>query len=139
MGIQNHLTCRLRNLYAGQGHNGLVQNWERSTSRLYPALCNSFGKPLTISVPSYFSHLRSGSKRGLLCAPFAQSRPTLFDPMDCIPPGSSAHGISQAGILEWTAISYSMGSSRPRDRTHVFCIGRQIVYHCAIWEAPSFV
>ena len=104
-----------------------------------PALCNSFGKPLTISVPSYFSHLLSGSKRGLLCAPFAQSRPTLFDPMDCIPPGSSAHGISQAGILEWTAISYSMGSSRPRDRTHVFCIGRQIVYHCAIWEAPSFV
>ena len=55
-----------------------------------PALCNSFGNLLTISVPSYFSHLRSGCKRGLLCAQFAQSRPTLFDPMDCIPPSSSA-------------------------------------------------
>ena len=38
-----------------------------------------------------------------------------FDPMDCRPPGSSAHGIFQARILEWGAISYSSGSSRPRD------------------------
>ena len=41
----------------------------------------------------------------------------LFDPMDCSPPGSSVHGISQARILEWVAISFSRGSSRPRDRT----------------------
>ena len=33
------------------------------------------------------------------------------DPMDCSPPGSSAHGISQARILEWVAISFSKGSS----------------------------
>ena len=37
----------------------------------------------------------------------AQSRSTLWDPMDCSPPGSSVHGISQARILEWGAISYS--------------------------------
>ena len=39
--------------------------------------------------------------------------------MDCSPPGSSVHGILQAGILEWVAISYSRGFSPPKDRTHV--------------------
>ena len=52
----------------------------------------------------------------------AQLCPTLCDPMDCSLPGSSVHGIFQARILEWVAISFSRGSSRPRDRTRVFCI-----------------
>ena len=52
----------------------------------------------------------------------AQSCPTLCDPVDCSPPGSSVHGILQARILEWVAISFSRGSSRPRDRTQVSCI-----------------
>ena len=47
----------------------------------------------------------------------AQSCPTLCDPMDCSLPGSSVHGILQARILEWGAISFSRGSSQPRDRT----------------------
>ena len=38
-------------------------------------------------------------------------------PMDCSPPGSSVHGISQARILEWVAIPFSGGSSQPRDQT----------------------
>ena len=37
----------------------------------------------------------------------AQSCPTLSDPMDCSPPGSSAHGIFQARVLEWGAIAFS--------------------------------
>ena len=41
--------------------------------------------------------------------------PTLCDPVDCSPPGSSVHGILQARILEWVAISFSRGSSQPRD------------------------
>ena len=44
----------------------------------------------------------------------AQSRPTLCDPMNCSPPGPSVHGILQARILEWVAISCSRGSSQPR-------------------------
>ena len=52
----------------------------------------------------------------------AQSCPTLCDPVDCSPPGSSIHGILQARILDWVAISFSRGSSRPRDRTQVSCI-----------------
>ena len=49
----------------------------------------------------------------------AQLCPTLCDPMDCSLPGSSVHGILQARILEWFAISSSRGSSRPRDQTQV--------------------
>ena len=54
-----------------------------------------------------------------------QSCPTLCDPMDCGLPGSSDHGIFQARILEWVAISFSRGSSQPRARTWVSCsVGR---------------
>ena len=49
----------------------------------------------------------------------AQSCLTLCDPMDCRP-GSSAHGILQARILEWVVIPFSRGSSQPRDQTQVF-------------------
>ena len=51
--------------------------------------------------------------------------------MDCSLPGSFVHGISQARMLEWVAISFSRGSSQPRDWTHISCIyyiGRQILY-----------
>ena len=43
--------------------------------------------------------------------------------MDCSLPGSPVHGISQARIWEWIAISFSKGSSQPRDGTHIFCTG----------------
>ena len=59
----------------------------------------------------------------------------FFDHMDCSPPGFSVCGISQTKILACVAISYSRGSSQPRDRIHVSYIGRQILYHCTTWEA----
>ena len=49
----------------------------------------------------------------------AQSCPTLCDPTDCSPAGSTVHGIVLARILEWAAISSSRASSQPRDQTHV--------------------
>ena len=57
---------------------------------------------------------------------------TLCDPVDGSPPGSLVPGILQARTLEWVAISFSRGSSQPRDRTHVSyvsCIGRWVLYH----------
>ena len=51
----------------------------------------------------------------------AQSCPTLSDPMDCSPPGSSVHGISQARVLEWGAIAFS-GSSSFKIRTMQFIV-----------------
>ena len=50
------------------------------------------------------------------------------DPLDCSPPGSSACGLSQARTLEWVAVSFSGGSSRPTERTHISCVGRRILY-----------
>ena len=47
------------------------------------------------------------------------SCPTLCDPMDYSPPGSSVYGILQARILEWGAIPFSRGFSQPRDQTWV--------------------
>ena len=53
----------------------------------------------------------------------------------CSLPSSSVHGISQARMLEWVAISYSRESSQPRNRTHVSGIGRWILYYRTTWEA----
>ena len=59
---------------------------------------------------------------GCMCAKSLQSCLTLCDPMDYSPPGSSVHRIFKARILEWVTISFSRGSSWPRDWTHIFCI-----------------
>ena len=66
-----------------------------------------------------------------------KSRLTLCDPRDCSPPGSFVHGTSEARILEWVAISFFRGSSWPRDRTRISCIGRWIFYYWASREAPD--
>ena len=61
----------------------------------------------------------------------------LCEPMDCSSPGSSVHGILQARILEWVAISAFWGFSWPWNRTCISCIcciGRWILNHCATWE-----
>ena len=60
---------------------------------------------------------------------------TLYDPMDCSPPRSSVHVILQARILEWVAISFSRGSSPPRDRTWVSCIAGRFF---TIWASKEF-
>ena len=60
--------------------------------------------------------------KALLC-------PTLCNPVDCSPPGSSVHGIFQARILEWVAIAFSRGSSQLRDRTRVSCIVGRFFSH----------
>ena len=65
----------------------------------------------------------------------AQLCPTLCDPMDCSPPGSSVHGILQVRILEWFAISYSRGSSQPKDGTLVSWIAGEIFTVWATREA----
>ena len=64
--------------------------------------------------------------------------PTLGNPLDCSLPGSSVRGLFQARILEWVAISYSRGSSPPRDQSCVSCVScidRWLLYLCATWEA----
>ena len=86
------------------------------------------------ALPGKFSCART-----LMCTRArAQSSPTLCNPMDCSPPGSSVHGILQARILEWVALPSSRRSSSPRDQNVAFLRllrGRWILYHCTTWEA----
>ena len=75
---------------------------------------------------------------GRLCMLSHFSHVQLCDPMDCSPPGSSVHGILQARILEWVAVSFSRGSSRPINWIHiayVSCIGRRFFTSIVTWEA----
>ena len=61
---------------------------------------------------------------------------TLCDPMDCSPSGSSIHGIFQARILEWVVISFSRGSSQPRDWTQVSCIASRFF---TVWATGNLL
>ena len=69
------------------------------------------------SIP--WCYQRGQLKQVLCVCSFAQSFLVLWDPMDCSPPGFPVHGIFQARILEWVAISSSKRSSQPRDKTHI--------------------
>ena len=72
----------------------------------------------------------------------AQSCPTLCDPMDCSLPGSSVHGMFQARLLEWVALSFSRRSPRPRDWTRVsHIVGRRFTVWATredgdLWQMP---
>ena len=75
------------------------------------------------------------------CKPL-QSRPTLCNPMDCSPPGSSVHGVLQARTLEWVTMPSSRGhnTSQPRDWTHISCSSHMVGrFFTATREARSQV
>ena len=74
------------------------------------------GRFFTTKPPGKLTHVSV-----CVCVCVTQSCLTLCDSMDCSPPGSSVHGILQARIPEWVAISFSRGSSQPRDGTQASC------------------
>ena len=76
-----------------------------------------------------------GSRSWVCVCSVVKSWLTLCNLTDCSRPDSSVPGISQARKLEWVAISFSRGSSQPRDWTPISCVGRQILYHRVTWEA----
>ena len=95
---------------------------------------------LKVLTKSYLSYMWQFKSFGYHCICLcAQSCPILCNPRHCSPLGSFVHGIFQARILEWVAISSSRESSRPRDRTHVSYvsgIGRWLLYH---WATPLYL
>ena len=93
-----------------QVHNPLKLLANLSVNPLYHLITRYYYCPLIMCV---FSH---------------KSCPTLLDPMDYSPPGSSVHGIFQARILEWVDISFSRGFSRSSDRTWVSCIADRLFF-----------
>ena len=87
------------------------------------------------TVPQKCHVLLHGTHSTRLVSEVTQSCPTLCHPMNCSPPGSSIHGILQARILKWVAISFSRGSSWPRDRTQVSRIAGR---HFNLWATRAF-
>ena len=74
----------------------------------------------------------------LLCCLLTKTCLILWDPMDCSPPGSSVHGISQARILEWVAISFSRAPSWPKDWIQVSCTeGRFFIVWATVVQFSS--
>ena len=81
--------------------------------------CSFFSLIPPPSIIRFFSYARIML---LLTVPLLSCVWLFWDPTDCSPLGTSVHGISQARILEWVVISFSRGSSQPRDRIHVSCL-----------------
>ena len=89
---------------------------------LFPLLHSQLGSlPLVATWEALYKHSVQFSLVAQLCL-------TLCDPMDCSPPGSSVHGISQARTLEWVVISFSRGSSQLRYRTLISHIAGGFFY-----------
>ena len=99
-------------LMRGEGSGGV--GWTQTLS-LQSSPCTAIDLPISCHVQGFFRLI-------LLACWVVLSCLTLCDPMDYSPPGSSVHGILQAGILEWVAIPFSRASSWPRDRTQLSCI-----------------
>ena len=112
-------------------------SWAIKMCYLCRSKVKAFNLLLNIYSKTKLSKIHTEQLCRVLCS-VAQSCLALCDPMDYGPPSSSVHGIFQARTLEWVAISFSRGSSCPRDWTCIFwvsCIDREILYHCATWEA----
>ena len=112
------------------GWTGLISLLSKGLSRAFSNTTvqnhQLFGTQLLYGSTLTSMHRKKESKESQV----AQSCPTLCNPMDCSLPGSSVHGIFQARIQEWVAISFSRGSSQLRDQTQVSCIvGR----HFTVW------
>ena len=118
-----------------------------SASPLPWASCLHFDRPLGLQFFTYKirdEDKTSNSKTPQVCVCvgaggvclYAQLCLTLCDPMVCSPPGYSVHGILQARILEWVAISSSRVSSQPWEWTQISCIGRRILYQLSHPGSP---
>ena len=108
------------------------KSWKMMLWKCYTQYASKFGK-LSSGHRTRKGQFSFQSQRTCVVS---QSCLTLCDPVDCNLPGSSIHGILQARILEWVAISFSKGSSRPRDWTWVSCLVGRRFNLWATREAP---
>ena len=128
----------------GLGYHFLLQCMKVKSESEVAQLCPTLSDPMDCSLPGSSVHgifqarvLEWGaiafSSKHLYPSPIhdnvlkkssevVQSCSTLCDPMDCSLPGSSVHGIFQARVLEWVAVSFSRWSFQPMDRTRVSII-----------------
>ena len=107
-----------------------------TSSQVYSRLLNSDALNWLRHI-HYFLILVSPLFVNLICVLVTQLCLTLWDPMDCSPPGSSVPGILQARILEWVAIPCSRGSSWPGDQTQVSCTAGRFFTIWAIGKSSN--
>ena len=112
--LLSFIPCLSRILFSG------IYGRKKNSKQLQSSFLFSLPTSLPPSFP-FFSYSLSLLRHLPECYT-AQSCPTLCNHMDCSLPDSPIHGTFQARILEWVAISFSRGSSRPRDWTRVSCI-----------------
>ena len=137
------------NLYTRPRGLGLPQFFRL---HLKSRMCPISGKPIRVIVTlnlgenshhKLFAHTHAYiqiHRLNALGVCVCQSCPPLCDPMDCRLPGSSVHGISQARILKWIAVSFSRGSFPPRDGSCVSCISAlagRVFTSGVTWEATT--
>ena len=97
-----------------------TEHWIKDLLSKAPPIRTRSSFPLSLSLPSgSFHNPLILIHQRVKWSEVTQLCQTLCDPMDCSLPGSSAYGIFQAIVLEWIAISFSRGSSPPRDWTRV--------------------
>ena len=116
--------------------NSLGKNTEEGCHSLLQGIVPTQGSNLGLLhcrwILYHLSHQKKKKKKEV-----AQLCPTLCDPTDCSLLGSSIHGIFQARVLEWVAISFSRESYQPRDRTQVSHIAGRFLTVWVIREAPK--
>ena len=119
------------------------QQWALAAECLWSPLLPAEFMVVCLSVSGWYknhtnvSSMRTRSKHfPCVSAQSLQSCPTLWDPMDCSPPGSSVYGILQARILEWIAMPSSRGSSWPKDWTWVCCIAGGFFTTASLGNVP---
>ena len=100
--------------------------WVQSNKEAGRNACSK--KEKRYKIKGYMFNLRPGTL-ACLHAKSHKSCPTVCNPVDCSPSGSSVHGILQAGIVEWVAMPSSRGSSQPIGQTRVSCLQH--------WQASS--
>ena len=101
----------------------------RQATRL-PRPWDSPGKNTGVGCHFLLQHMKVKSESEV-----TQLCPTLSDPMDCSPPGSSAHGIFQARVLEWGAVAFSYWEGYSQQRGHGFSLaeslpGKRSLFFC---------
>jgi len=122
----------------GVGCHFLLQCMKVKSEREVAQSCLTLSDPMDYSPPWDFPGKSARVGCHCLLQLVTQSCPTLSDPMDYTLPGSSVHGILQARILGWVAISFCRGSSWPRDQNWVSCLSGRFFPVWATWEAPWY-
>ena len=111
-------------IYCSQGRDFQMTPYSlRYVTNMFPlkVTLNTENNPQGLESFFFSSSFFFKLSRCLLICSVAKLCLTLCDPMDCSLPGSTDHRIFQAKVLKWAAISFSRGSSRPRDRTWASC------------------